>query len=362
MKPVLILSLGVRGGTVIYAQEVIDRLSIEKTVIVPFGSLVKTPRHNYKWIAHRNVYEFFIYSFTLLPLYMISLFCDLTVNKYSSIYLPYFHYWNIFFVFIFKLFNKKVITTIHDGCIGDKNQNNFKGKILNYLKEKSLYSSDELIFLSEYVKNEFQKKYGRKDDCHVIPHGLIIPEGLRQASRNHNPLPNILFFGQVIRSKGVENLIHACLKMATEKYNKLVIVGKHFYPLGIDRNIYSSSKIVFIDNYVPENEISKFFNEADILVLPYTIATQSGVVTIGVSACIPMVCTKVGGLKDQLVPDAEAIFVNSDSESIKEGILALIDNKELYESISLNLKRKHTSLDWNNIAKSIENVIISTTE
>jgi glycosyltransferase involved in cell wall biosynthesis len=352
MKPVLILSLGVRGGSLVYAQEIIDRLSIEKTVIVSANSDVKVPSFDYQWITHKNSYEFLFYSLTLLPIYLLKIIYDLTRARYSALYLPYLHFWSIFFILVFKVFGKKSVITVHDGILHGKNGIS----LIQNLTNLCIRVSDELIFLSEHVKIGVQEKLAPKGNLYVIPHGLIVPLGLEQHFRNHKVNPNLLFFGKVLRSKGIENLISAVLGIEETKYNKLFIVGKHYYYL--DRDI-DSNKIIFVDTFVQENEIANFFNNANILVLPYTEASQSGVVTIGIAACIPMICTRVGGLKEQLDSGSEAIFVDPETNSIRDGILNLIENKELYESISMNLQKKQNNLEWKTIAISIEKVILS---
>lgn len=348
---VLILSLGTRGGSLVYAQEIIDRLNLNKTVIVSSNSLVKRPYFNRKWKTHRSLLEFIFLSLTVLPLYLIQITYELAINKYSVLYLPYIHFWSLFFIVLFKLFGKKTVITIHDGVLHSKNGI----PIIQIMINRCILMADQLIFLSEYVKESVEKEIKPKGSAFVIPHGSIVPVGLSKVPRTYTEKPNLLFFGKVLPSKGVENLVAAIEQISPNLYNQLLIVGKHYYDLNLKIN---NSKIVVIDHFIPEDEIAIFFNQADILILPYIQASQSGVATIGIAACLPIVATKTGGLTEQLEENKEGIFVESNPDSIARGILTLINDKNLYETISKNLNNKiHNNMTWQNISNLVAHVI-----
>ena len=55
-----------------------------------------------------------------------------------------------------------------------------------------------------------------------------------------------------------------------------------------------------IDKFLDEEEISYLLNTNDVLILPYIDATQSGIVTLGMASGLPIICTNVGGLKEQI--------------------------------------------------------------
>lgn len=74
-----------------------------------------------------------------------------------------------------------------------------------------------------------------------------------------------------------------------------------------------------------------------ILVLPYIDASQSGVLTLGIDSCIPMIISDLPGLREQL-DDKCAYWVKPGSS---EDILKAIEwysVKENYEKIAQHLK------------------------
>lgn len=351
MESVLALSLGIKGGSIIYGAKIIEGLTCPVTVITAKDAVVQPQVEHQEWLAHRSSKEFLLFSVTLLPWYLLRLTGDLIRGKYSALYLPYLHFWSVFFILLFKLFGKKVIITVHDGVLHGKNKT-IPG--IQVLTNACIKLADELIFLSEYVMQGVKSELTPQGNYHLIPHGLIVPNKLNTSPRKHPARPTILFFGKVLPSKGIENLIAAISRLPSDSYHRLQIVGKHFYPLVAKE----SSQLEIVDRFVSESEISEFFNQADILVLPYTAASQSGVVTIGIAASIPIVCSMVGGLKEQLNP-AEAVFVEPNPEEIAKGILQLINNPELYETISTNLQQKQQQLSWNAIANKVEKAILN---
>ena len=63
-----------------------------------------------------------------------------------------------------------------------------------------------------------------------------------------------------------------------------------------------------VDAYTPDREVEKYFAAADLVVLPYTSATQSGIVQIAYGFSKPVIVTEVGGLPD-VVDDGKSGYV-----------------------------------------------------
>ena len=85
--------------------------------------------------------------------------------------------------------------------------------------------ADELIVLSENMKDYFQKEYGRETS--YIPNGIICPEHKEiNCIKEKYGLEKdeyILFLARIVPEKGLHYLIDAFKDIATDK--KLVIAG-----------------------------------------------------------------------------------------------------------------------------------------
>lgn len=129
-----------------------------------------------------------------------------------------------FFSFIPHLFHKKVIVTIH-GLDWDRAK--WSGFAKWYIKQgekNAVKYADEIIVLSQNVKEYFKKKYGRETT--YIPNGVNIPELKEPLEIKKWGLEKdnyILYLGRLVPEKGEHYLIEAFKQIKTDK--KLVIAG-----------------------------------------------------------------------------------------------------------------------------------------
>jgi glycosyltransferase involved in cell wall biosynthesis len=114
-----------------------------------------------------------------------------------------------------------------------------------------------------------------------------------------------LFFGLLRPYKGVIHLIHAFERLPADITRKslLLIVGETWE----DRESAEAAslspvadRIRMVGRYVSDEEVPIYFSAADVLVLPYTRASQSGVAHIGISYGLPVIASRVGGIAESL--------------------------------------------------------------
>jgi glycosyltransferase involved in cell wall biosynthesis len=135
----------------------------------------------------------------------------------------------------------------------------------------------------------------------------------------------LLFFGLIRRYKGVDTLIDAFARVADELDATLLLVGE-FYE---DREPYEerirahglTSRVRVVDRYVPDEEVGVYFSAADLVVLPYRSATQSGIAQTAFAFELPVVVSAVGGLPD-VVREGETGYVvpPENPEAVAEAI------------------------------------------
>jgi glycosyltransferase involved in cell wall biosynthesis len=136
----------------------------------------------------------------------------------------------------------------------------------------------------------------------------------------------ILFFGKVRKYKGLDVLLEAMPKVLSEIECELVIAGE-FYDaagkylrlvreMGLERNVR-------IDNrYVPNEEVAALFEQADLLVLPYVSASQSGVARIAFSNALPVIASDAGGLSEAVIENTNGLlFPARDSNALADCII-----------------------------------------
>ncbi len=349
MRKTLILSIGRTNSLPLYAKYIIENSNIqERDFIVSkqsdytINSLGEIAINTYK-----NKKEFLLRTLFYLPFKFVSLIPKL-YKEYDVLYLPYMHFWDLPFILFFKILKRKVVITAHDGILHDGEN----GKLLSFLNKFEIKSADELIVLTEFVKQLIIKKFQYKNKIHVIPHGLIENKFIKRKDQTGSK--NLLFLGRISKYKGVELLIESVSEIS-ESIDKLIIAGKSIYNI----NYGNHPKIEIQDNYLSDQEIGELLSWADVLILPYLEGSQSGVIALAINAELPMVCTNVGGFKEQLEND-EAIWVSPNKESLKEGILSIINNVDLQNKIKFKLKQKKEVLSWAQITKQLFELVRST--
>jgi glycosyltransferase involved in cell wall biosynthesis len=160
--------------------------------------------------------------------------------------------------------------------------------------------------------------FGEKVEAAGARSRLGVPAGKRVA----------LFFGFIRDYKGLDLLIEAFGRL-DDRY-VLVVAGESYgsfdrYAALIARSPLKDNILVFND-YIPDSKVPEFFCAADVCVLPYKSATQSGITSIAYHFDLPVIATDVGGLADDVGGRKAGLVVpGPDPGAIAEGIRTYFD-------------------------------------
>ncbi len=164
----------------------------------------------------------------------------------------------------------------------------------------------------------------------------------------------LLFFGLIRDYKGLDLLIEA-MNQLDDSY-QLVIAGESYgsfdkYREQINRNKNIKNIKVF-NTYISDAEVPLFFSAADVCVLPYKSATQSGISSIAYHFEVPLIITDTGGLKE-VVENAgtglvcASIDANAITNSIKQFYTE--DSSKFIKGI----QQQKEELSWRNFANAL---------
>jgi glycosyltransferase involved in cell wall biosynthesis len=169
----------------------------------------------------------------------------------------------------------------------------------------------------------------------------------------------MLFFGFVREYKGLMYLIDA-LPAIRERVpdSKLLVVGdfyddKQEYLRRIER-LGISSTVDIYDGYIPDKEVGVYFSASDLVVLPYTSATQSGIVQIAYGFNKPVVVTSVGGLTE-VVDDGRTGFVvpPKNTGMLAEAVVRFFEQDRAGE-FSAAIVKEQDRFSWRRMVETIE--------
>ncbi|ASA78635.1 glycosyltransferase family 4 protein [Thermococcus sp. 5-4] len=169
----------------------------------------------------------------------------------------------------------------------------------------------------------------------------------------------ILFFGYVREYKGLIYLIRAIPLVLKEIPNvKLVIAGEFWENkrryLDEIRTLRIENSVMIVDKYIPNEEVNLYFSAADIVVLPYVSATQSGVVQVAYAFNKPVITTNVGGLPDVVENNKTGIIVEArDSQKLAAAIIKYFEqNKE--RKFKKIIEKTKWKFSWERLIEIVE--------
>ncbi|MDR1092248.1 MAG: glycosyltransferase [Prevotella sp.] len=169
---------------------------------------------------------------------------------------------------------------------------------------------------------------------------------------------NLLFFGLIRDYKGLDALIES-MDLLDDSY-QLIIAGESYGSFDRYNKLISKSlrkdNIVVFEQYIPDEMVSILFSAADVLILPYRSATQSGVVGIAYQLELPVIATNVGALGSTIEQSRTGLVIPSATvEYLSAGIKEFFANEEQIAIYEENTKKEKSRLSWANFAGSIEN-------
>jgi len=176
------------------------------------------------------------------------------------------------------------------------------------------------VIHSEYYRKVLEKHYKlEKRPIAVIYHGPYGHSQLAAKEQAQREAPmsccNLLFFGVIRPFKGLEDLITAFDALTENKANAywLTIVGETWEGWTLPAELIEKScyrdRITFVNRYVSDVEVARFFGGADAVVLPYHRSSASGPLHMAMSYGLPVVVTSVGGLTEAVAAYEGAILV-----------------------------------------------------
>ena len=199
----------------------------------------------------------------------------------------------------------------------------------------------------------------------VIPCGTLfddVPEMPRDAARSAlglRPDSRIaLFWGLIEPYKGLECMIRAFSQVARRVRDaRLLIVGKPNVPVAPYRALIEhldlSGRVDTRFEFVPTEQAPKYFGAADVVVLPYLEASQSGVLLTAYRFGRAVIVTKTGGLPDTVEPNRNGLIVPpGDEDALADAMTeTLSDPKKIAEMGERSRQLGAERFNWRDIAR-----------
>jgi phosphatidylinositol alpha-mannosyltransferase len=198
-------------------------------------------------------------------------------------------------------------------------------------------------------------------DYRIIPNGV----DLKHFSPDVPPLEkfqdgkvNILFVSRLEKRKGVNYLLSAYEQVRKEIGNcRLILVGpstrwSRWYEEQVK---LKGLKDIFFTGWVPQEELPRYYQTADIVCTPATGRESFGLILLEAMAMgKPIVASNIDGYASVATHNAEALMVPpKDEHSLAQALITLAADAKLRREMGARGKLKAAEYSWERIAQRV---------
>jgi len=231
-------------------------------------------------------------------------------------------------------------------------------RVYRWLEDRSIRQATRCLVFSRCFSEDLRLRGADPQRVDYIPHGVL--DYYQRISQPHPPIPEtpaettLLFFGRITAYKGVDVLLEAFREVSIRYKARLIIAGagdiRPYRQL-----IQEIPGVELINRWINESEVDGLFRRAQIVVLPYISASQSGVLAIAASYALPVIATRTGGIPEQITSGETGMLVDPGSiEQLAGAIELLLDQPQTAAALGENLAREHAAKrSWSSIAEKV---------
>jgi glycosyltransferase involved in cell wall biosynthesis len=201
--------------------------------------------------------------------------------------------------------------------------------------QRRLYErADAVVVHSEHGAARLRDELGIDPSrVHVIPHGAFthfdgaapLPPELAAVEK-----PVVLCFGLIRPYKGIDVLLEAWRGIEDAE---LWVVGLPKTDLAPLRTAAPPS-VRFVPRFVADEEIPAFFRRADLVVLPYRVIDQSGVLFTALGFGSPLLLSAVGGFPEVAATGAAELVAPGDAAALHAALTRLLGDPAARERLA----------------------------
>ncbi len=242
-----------------------------------------------------------------------------------------------FYVYVMLFFvHKPLVLNIHGN---DLHVFSYKQSYSHFIS-KLVKKADKIVVNSEYMRNDFNKRFNRYSrKVVIIPNGIDVEAFSKVEPRPYFSNDYIFFVGRMVHKKGVDVLLRAFAKANIENFS-LFIEGRgeeldSILELADVLNI--KGKVNFGLGKVDTESKNKYQKAAIFGVIPSRIE-PFGIVALEMMATgTPIIASRTGGLATILKNRRNCLFFeNENIDDLADKIKELYSDKELRTKMSEN--------------------------
>jgi glycosyltransferase involved in cell wall biosynthesis len=223
-----------------------------------------------------------------------------------------------------------------------------------------LRNAGAILALTEAMRMKMWESTSRTVE--VIPNGIEITMADNHAPdhvRNEAGY-NIIFIGRLIPVKGIPFLLEAMTKVLKRIPEAgLTIVGDgeerdRLKQLTLSLGIEKSVRFI---GTVPHEKIQACLQRAEVFVLPSISEGFPNVIAEAMSAGLPVVASRAGGIPDIIVNNENGYLVETgDTDALADRIILLLQDESLRKTIAENNRLRVKEFTWGRVIDKLERI------
>ena len=176
-----------------------------------------------------------------------------------------------------------------------------------------------------------------------------------------------LFFGYIRAYKGLDVLLDAWPRVRSRRPVELIVAGEFYEDAAPYRARIAAAEsatpgprgpaVRLLDRYLPDSEVETVFKAADVVVLPYRSATQSGVTHVAYALGLPVITTDVGGLAETVTPEVSGLVVPPENPGALADAVVRYFAEEMKSRLSAGVDALRQAHSWAALAAAATELI-----
>jgi glycosyltransferase involved in cell wall biosynthesis len=195
----------------------------------------------------------------------------------------------------------------------------------------------------------------------VAPHPTYAALGEAQAAETGLNLPGdrplLLFCGFVRPYKGLDILLEAMPRILEDRPVHLLVAGEFWQgATGYEQQIGRlgiGHAVTLVDRYLANEELSAMLARADVVVLPYKKATQSGVAQLAFGQHKPVITTAVGGLAEAVEDGRTGLVVPPEDPVALAAAVKHFFDEDLGPQFEANIIEDRGRFSWDRLIEAL---------